>query len=476
MANMLAYPGRTFGQLYHRFFRRNDLADGRSSSAAARRPRGVRVPVLSIAGEGDGIAPRGAVHHVARAAAQRAGGADRERARRPSRRADRRRRARRLASIDDFLAARRAVPRGRRPRRRVTAAPAADRDSSRGAAADYIGGRMALHDVGRPIAADPRPLSRTAPPAATADDTSIIGPGTTAGGIDLSTLTITEAAAKLDPEVTPKLLAPVTLRIGHRRFQLGGARAQVRLDALRTPPPRLLRLPRRRHRTCAAARRPRCTAPGTTAQAAPPPTTPPPTTPPPRPPPTPAPVAAHDDADHDLRPPRRGRHERRHPVPDRRVTYSRRRPSAWANKCLRLATRRPRRATLHIGLTRGQVRKASAASPSTRRGSRAARAGHRRPARRRDALREPARRPRPGRHRPLAAARANSNDSSPSRPATRPSPAWGSSRTFASSKSYGIAVGMAGSTRRPASTALRSTGGPGLAVPLRAGPLRSPAR
>src|SRR3954452_19468918 len=29
MANMLAYPGRTFAQLYHRFFRVNDLADGR---------------------------------------------------------------------------------------------------------------------------------------------------------------------------------------------------------------------------------------------------------------------------------------------------------------------------------------------------------------------------------------------------------------------------------------------------------------
>src|SRR3954453_23439380 len=29
MANMLAYPGRTFAQIYHRFFRINDLADGR---------------------------------------------------------------------------------------------------------------------------------------------------------------------------------------------------------------------------------------------------------------------------------------------------------------------------------------------------------------------------------------------------------------------------------------------------------------
>ena len=28
MAGMHAYPGRTMGQLYHRFFRVNDLADG----------------------------------------------------------------------------------------------------------------------------------------------------------------------------------------------------------------------------------------------------------------------------------------------------------------------------------------------------------------------------------------------------------------------------------------------------------------
>ncbi len=66
MGGMLAYPGRTFGQLYHRMLRRNDLANGsielggRTIELAR-----VRVPVLSIAGEGDGIAPRKAVHHVA---------------------------------------------------------------------------------------------------------------------------------------------------------------------------------------------------------------------------------------------------------------------------------------------------------------------------------------------------------------------------------------------------------------------------
>lgn len=66
MASMLAYPGRTFGQIYHRFLRRNDLADGRIKlGGRAIDLADVRVPVLSIAGEGDGIAPKAAVHHVA---------------------------------------------------------------------------------------------------------------------------------------------------------------------------------------------------------------------------------------------------------------------------------------------------------------------------------------------------------------------------------------------------------------------------
>ncbi|WP_158887023.1 alpha/beta fold hydrolase [Amycolatopsis anabasis] len=65
MDNMIAYPGRTFGQLYHRFFRANDLAEGtvdlngRIISLA-----GVKVPTLVIAGENDTIAPRPAVERL----------------------------------------------------------------------------------------------------------------------------------------------------------------------------------------------------------------------------------------------------------------------------------------------------------------------------------------------------------------------------------------------------------------------------
>src|SRR5919202_41782 len=62
MANMLAYPGRTFAQLYHRFFRINDLADGRTElSDGCIDLADVDVPVLVVAGSNDVLAPREAV-------------------------------------------------------------------------------------------------------------------------------------------------------------------------------------------------------------------------------------------------------------------------------------------------------------------------------------------------------------------------------------------------------------------------------
>jgi polyhydroxyalkanoate synthase len=66
MANMIAYPGRTFGQLYHQFFRVNELSGGsltlRDRVIELSR---VEVPVLALAGRGDVLAPEPAVHHVA---------------------------------------------------------------------------------------------------------------------------------------------------------------------------------------------------------------------------------------------------------------------------------------------------------------------------------------------------------------------------------------------------------------------------
>jgi polyhydroxyalkanoate synthase len=64
-AGMLAYPGRTFGQLYHRLFRANDLREGHLDLGGRRLDvADVRVPVLVIAGAGDTIAPQRAVHRL----------------------------------------------------------------------------------------------------------------------------------------------------------------------------------------------------------------------------------------------------------------------------------------------------------------------------------------------------------------------------------------------------------------------------
>lgn len=64
-ANMTAYPGRTFGQLYHRLLKANGLVDGtfdlgdRTVSVAD-----ITAPVLVFGGANDGIAPLGSVKTV----------------------------------------------------------------------------------------------------------------------------------------------------------------------------------------------------------------------------------------------------------------------------------------------------------------------------------------------------------------------------------------------------------------------------
>ena len=63
--NMIAYPGRTFGQLYHRFVKGNALVngainlDGHTIELAS-----IKAPVLVFAGATDGIAPVGSVRPV----------------------------------------------------------------------------------------------------------------------------------------------------------------------------------------------------------------------------------------------------------------------------------------------------------------------------------------------------------------------------------------------------------------------------
>jgi polyhydroxyalkanoate synthase subunit PhaC len=66
MGRMLAYPGRTFGQLYHRFFRVNELAGGTLALDGTQTIElaDVRQPVLVVAGDADALAPVDAVRAV----------------------------------------------------------------------------------------------------------------------------------------------------------------------------------------------------------------------------------------------------------------------------------------------------------------------------------------------------------------------------------------------------------------------------
>jgi polyhydroxyalkanoate synthase subunit PhaC len=65
MANMTAYPGRAFGQLYHHVIRSNDLAqDDLRLAGRPVRLAHVRVPVLLVAGADDVIAPVAAVERA----------------------------------------------------------------------------------------------------------------------------------------------------------------------------------------------------------------------------------------------------------------------------------------------------------------------------------------------------------------------------------------------------------------------------
>jgi polyhydroxyalkanoate synthase len=64
-ANMIAYPGRTFGQLYHRMVKANQLRDGVVHHDGREiRLDAIRLPVLVFAGNTDGIAPINAVRRL----------------------------------------------------------------------------------------------------------------------------------------------------------------------------------------------------------------------------------------------------------------------------------------------------------------------------------------------------------------------------------------------------------------------------
>ncbi|MFL6021786.1 MAG: alpha/beta fold hydrolase [Marmoricola sp.] len=64
-ANMIAYPGRTFGQLYHRMLKHNQLSTGKVNLSGHQIDlKAIKVPVLVFAGNTDGIAPIPAVKAI----------------------------------------------------------------------------------------------------------------------------------------------------------------------------------------------------------------------------------------------------------------------------------------------------------------------------------------------------------------------------------------------------------------------------
>src|SRR5689334_12242518 len=64
-ANMIAYPGRTFGQLYHRMLKANQLREGVVEYEDREiRVDAIKLPVLIFAGNTDGIAPLRSVQRL----------------------------------------------------------------------------------------------------------------------------------------------------------------------------------------------------------------------------------------------------------------------------------------------------------------------------------------------------------------------------------------------------------------------------
>jgi len=77
------------------------------------------------------------------------------------------------------------------------------------------------------------PASAAAPPPADAA-TQVIGQGVDAGGVDVSGLTVVQAAAKIDAALRPHLTRAVVVRVGARSFRLDPSAAGFVFDSLIT--------------------------------------------------------------------------------------------------------------------------------------------------------------------------------------------------------------------------------------------------
>lgn len=72
------------------------------------------------------------------------------------------------------------------------------------------------------------------PAVAGGADMRLIAPGTTSGGVDLSNLTVDEAAGRLDTDLGPKIAVPVTVSVGGKQFALGAQEGGVKFDPRQT--------------------------------------------------------------------------------------------------------------------------------------------------------------------------------------------------------------------------------------------------
>src|SRR5262245_2846239 len=73
-------------------------------------------------------------------------------------------------------------------------------------------------------------LALAAPATVGAADTRVIAAGTSAGGVDLSNLTVDEAAGKLDAEIGAKNAVPVAVTVAGKHFELSTEQAGVKFD------------------------------------------------------------------------------------------------------------------------------------------------------------------------------------------------------------------------------------------------------
>ena len=208
MDRMHAYPGRTFGQLYHRFFRTNDLADGRLALTDTTIDLAdVRIPLLAIAGRGDGIAPVAACHHVADLVPDAPVELETAPGGHLGVLTGRKARDTTWKRLDAFLDARRLAARAARP------------EVTLGAMRPLIAAVVVLLLL---------------PAGAAAQDDPVLPPGARAAGIDLGGQTVSQAAATLDAAFAAALAQPIEFRVAGHRKRLDPASIGFGFDPLRS--------------------------------------------------------------------------------------------------------------------------------------------------------------------------------------------------------------------------------------------------